>query len=354
MKKKNAFTLIEIIAVLVILAVISLIVTPLVMNIVKKSKISADKRSVDGYGKAIETAISEYLLDTGKNPKSIDDLDIKYTGNEVNCGTRTLNSDRSIFLTECSVKGRKVKDNTTDDGYYHYGKQTIFNYEQYQIGDEITYNGMNFYVIANSDANQDYVTLLKAEPLTVDEVNTYGIDANGVNHVNRYTSSSKGTAYDLNGYGRIVYYSSATCGTLDGTYDTSGCASESATSYDTSDIKYVVDNWTNDKIKSTDLKEDSLGYKSRLISYEDLTNNLGYVRTSNYEATYLYSSNPFSWMHAYSYWTMSQMDDYDMIVWSVGSSYVNGKASVPPYSSGYITQFASVRPVINIKKIALR
>ena len=44
--KKNAFTLIELIAVLVIMAIIALIATPLVMSIIRKARISADKRSV--------------------------------------------------------------------------------------------------------------------------------------------------------------------------------------------------------------------------------------------------------------------------------------------------------------------
>ena len=64
-RKKNAFTLIELIAVLVILAIIALIVTPLVMNIVKKAKDSANKRSVDAYGKAVELGVATYLLDNG-------------------------------------------------------------------------------------------------------------------------------------------------------------------------------------------------------------------------------------------------------------------------------------------------
>ena len=47
MKKKKGFTLIELVAVLVILAVLATIVTPLVLSIIKKSKVSADMRSVD-------------------------------------------------------------------------------------------------------------------------------------------------------------------------------------------------------------------------------------------------------------------------------------------------------------------
>ena len=41
--KKKGFTLIEVIAVLVILSIIALIVTPLVAGIIRKAKISANK-----------------------------------------------------------------------------------------------------------------------------------------------------------------------------------------------------------------------------------------------------------------------------------------------------------------------
>ena len=53
MKNKKGFTLIELIAVLVILAILALIVTPIVLNIVSKAKASANKRSVDAYGRSI-------------------------------------------------------------------------------------------------------------------------------------------------------------------------------------------------------------------------------------------------------------------------------------------------------------
>ena len=75
--KKKAFTLIELIAVLVIMAIIALIVTPLVMNIIRKARISADKRSIDAYGRSIELAIAGYLMDTGDFPTSISELTIE-------------------------------------------------------------------------------------------------------------------------------------------------------------------------------------------------------------------------------------------------------------------------------------
>ena len=76
--KRKAFTLIELIAVLVIMAIITLIVTPLVMNIIRKAKVSVRKRSIDAYGRSVELAIASYLLDTGTVPTDLHNLTIEY------------------------------------------------------------------------------------------------------------------------------------------------------------------------------------------------------------------------------------------------------------------------------------
>ena len=338
MKKKNAFTLIELIAVLVILAIIAVIVTPLVLNIVKKAKGSADKRSVDAYGKAIEVAIAEYLVDTGKNPKSIDDLDIKYTGNEVICETRELNKNRKIFLTGCTVQGRDVTDPNTEDGYYHYGQQKV-----YKIGDKVTYNGIDFYVIADSDKSKDSVTLLKAEPLTVDEVNKYG-----AGHINKYTYSNQGTAKDYNGYGGMAYYTSETCGVVDGSRVEDGCTND----YNTSEIKYAVDAWTKGELDINDLIEDSLGYKSRLITFEELTTNFGYIYYEvGTSSGYFKSDDTPTWVYNYFYWTMSSNNDSTSDVLEVSNG--GGRPDYSTLESSNVFFIGLVRPVINIKKYAI-
>ena len=118
MKKKKAFTLIELIAVLVILAILALIVTPLVLNIIRKARISADKRSIDAYGRSIEYAIANYLLDKGTFPTSIEQLTIEYSGNKVLCETTQLNPDTTVYLENCTVAGREVD--------YIYGKDKLF------------------------------------------------------------------------------------------------------------------------------------------------------------------------------------------------------------------------------------
>ena len=96
-KTKKGFTLIELIAVLVIMAIIALIVTPLVMNIIRKARISADKRSIDAYGRSIELAVASYLLDNGKFPTQVSQLTIEYSGDAVTCETTQLNSDSSVY-----------------------------------------------------------------------------------------------------------------------------------------------------------------------------------------------------------------------------------------------------------------
>ena len=66
MKKKNAFTLIELLAVIVVLAIIALIATPIVMNTIKNAKKGAAERSADNYVKAVEQKVAESKIDGTK------------------------------------------------------------------------------------------------------------------------------------------------------------------------------------------------------------------------------------------------------------------------------------------------
>ena len=348
MKNKKAFTLIELIAVLVILAILALIVTPIVLNIVKHAKESANKRSVDAYGKSIELAVANYLLDKGEFPTNISDLEIEYSGKEVICNISLLNEDSSVYLSECKVGSSDVKDKNTSDGWYHYGSTKV-TYKVYKIGDEITYNGINFYVIENSDENSDSVTLLKEEPLTVAEVNKYGGVGTENNHVNMYATDDTSAsyyqkAYDRNGYGGMVYYSSSTCGANGSNWIYDGCT----TDYAKSEVKYVVDAWSLDKLKVNDLKEDKTGYSTRLITYDELTDNLGYQKTNDSTVPPSSNGETPSWVYNSNYWyyTMSQYGDSTSYVWYVSDNSTVSRDDV------YLSP-KSVRPVITIKKSAI-
>ena len=330
MKNKKAFTLIELIAVLVILAILALIVTPLVLNIIRKARIAADKRSIDAYGRSIELAIADYLLDKGEFPTSIEQLTIEYTGDKVVCNHATLNEDSSVYLAECIVDGRTVAE-------YTYGKDNTPTYEAYSVGDEVTYNNVDYRVLANSGVKESSVTLLKSEPLTVEEVNTYGGD-----YVNKYTYEYRGEAYDQNGYGGVAYFSNEEC--TGGQYaKVSGCTND----YEKSDVKHIVDSWQESNIDSNDLK------LTRLITYEDLE-SLDYewitselygnvrARLTKTDATpgWIYNDN-------FNYWTMKLYENYGVdVIQSDGNlRYFFGGGNSRVYEYG-----STVRPVVELYK----
>ena len=302
--KKNAFTLIELIAVLVIMAIIALIVTPLVMNIIRSARTASDKRSIDAYGRSIELAIAGYLMDTGSFPTSIDQLTIEYSGDEIACTTTQLNSDSSVYLAGCAVAGRSV------DGYT-YGKEEttpVPSYTAYNVGDHVSYNGVTYYVIEDSDTINDTVKLLKENPLTkieMDNLNLAGI-----------------TISESNGYGQVQY--------------------GSTTDYSTSTVKQVVDAWKNSAVASGDTAI------ARLLMLDELVNNFGFDyfeqgTSSVYKKTELTPS----WLRVMYFidWTMTSVSDSQSNMWTVNGADFG-------LSQGQIKTSCGVRPVLELNKSA--
>ena len=163
MKKNKAFTLIELIAVLVILAIISLIVAPLILNIIRRVKDVANKRSVDGYGRAVEYAMASYQLEHLAYPDSFDKLEIEYKGNKVECKTNRINPDYSIYLSECKVNGRLVKDDKEVDGYYHYGTLKMTNIEYVDTYGKNLEDALKEYYDEHNEYPSDYTMLAMEE-----------------------------------------------------------------------------------------------------------------------------------------------------------------------------------------------
>ena len=298
--RKQGFTLIELIAVLVIMAILALIVTPLVMNIIRKARIAADKRSIDAYGRSIELAIAGYLLDTGTFPTEISELTIEYSGNTVECETTQINPDSSVYLTGCTVGGRTVD--------YAYGSDKTPpapTYTAYTVGNQVSYNNVNYYVIENSDTTQSTVKLLKAEPLTAQEISDY--------------KPADAQTYSSNGYTGMQYHSSSNA-------------------YDGSYIKTAVDAWKAAKAPAAT--------EARLITKNELIDNLGYVLKENATSEeYIPSGSTPSWVYNlnYWYWTMSPYTDSAPYVWRVGGS--------SRLDSGVVGNDGSVvRPVIVLSK----
>ena len=119
---KKGFTLVELLAVIVILALIALITIPVILNVVEKSKVKTYQRSIDSYAHSIEKAIAEYYLDHENGISTILTVSylessnyIKYEGNKVKCAVAEIYSDKSIYLNNCTVNGESVN--------YKYGKE---------------------------------------------------------------------------------------------------------------------------------------------------------------------------------------------------------------------------------------
>ena len=305
--RKRGFTLIELIAVLVIMAILALIVTPLVMNIIRKAKLAADKRSIDAYGRSIELAIAGYLLDNGKFPTDVNQLSIEYSGDEVICSTTQLNDDSSVYLTGCTVKGKTVD--------YAYGSDKTPpapTYTAYSVGDLVTYNGVEYYVIENSDTTQSTVKLLKAEPLNEEEVSIY----------------SNGTGARISGNG-MQYHSSSNA-------------------YDGSYIKTTVDAWKAAKAPAA--------LEARLITFDELVNNLGYeIGLVVSDDFYIPSGSTPNWVYNTNcwYWTMTPFHDALKKVWGVEKDRIS---NVDVYDGGYFNgnYHGAVRPVIVLPKSELQ
>ena len=265
-------------------------------------------------------------------PTEVSQLTIEYSGDIVTCETTQINPDSSVYLAGCKVKNRTVEG-------YVFGKDLSPSYEAYSLGDEVTYNGVDYYVLKDSDSKNNIVTLLKATPLTVDEVNEYGGVGTENNHVNRYTYLSVGTSLNQNGYGGVAYYSGEKCGYVDNVMVDKECY----TDYLVSDIKYIVDNWAIEKINKGDL------INTRLITYDEYMN-------STFVETYQLSTSTgtritqrYSWMYNsnYEYWTMSPYFDSSYDVYEVGFSGGMGHMTVTNY---YNQEYNVVRPVVELYK----
>ena len=106
---KKGFTLIELLAVIVILALIALITIPAVLRITENAKISSYRRSIDLYGRAINTAVMAYKSDMVEKKQTIDVSFenvipyVDYEGYDITC-TSKIYSDDTVLLTKCSIE----------------------------------------------------------------------------------------------------------------------------------------------------------------------------------------------------------------------------------------------------------
>lgn len=120
---KKGFTLIEVLAVIVILGLIALITTPIIFDVVENSRMNAFTRSVEemknvidmDYNEYARSGIVEYKYENNKlicvMCDSGDDLELDFTGEIDDAEGSFVNTDGKITL---SVENDRYK--ATDNG----------------------------------------------------------------------------------------------------------------------------------------------------------------------------------------------------------------------------------------------
>ena len=113
MKNKKGFTLIELLSVIVILAIIALIATPIILNTIEKARKNAAKDSAYGYIEAIETQNTlsqlypeKYSAVTSGDVSSINSI-VKVKGTKPTSGTVTIENGH-VTSANLTMKGYEL------------------------------------------------------------------------------------------------------------------------------------------------------------------------------------------------------------------------------------------------------
>ena len=112
---KRGFTLVELLAVIVILALIALITIPMVLSTVSKSEDSADKRSAENYRRAVKNAIARESLNGSRtNPTQCNVIESGNDKGNINC----IMSNGNTKTIKVKIEGNAPKGGiiTFEDG----------------------------------------------------------------------------------------------------------------------------------------------------------------------------------------------------------------------------------------------
>ena len=118
--KKKGFTLVELLAVIVILAIIAVIATPIILGVIEKAKIGAVKQSAYGYVDAVEKQIVINSMDEDENNdfetkekeytvKELKTLGVKVKGTNPENGKVTINKGIVAKIEDLEISGYKLK-----------------------------------------------------------------------------------------------------------------------------------------------------------------------------------------------------------------------------------------------------
>ena len=123
-KRHNAFTLIELLAVIIILAIVALIATPIILDVVEDARISAGKSEAQmilgGINNYCATEDIKYQMDNSYTKICTTDMDVDDVPVMVNLGNATIESIKynGTKLTELVIKSNNHKFTLCPSGQF--------------------------------------------------------------------------------------------------------------------------------------------------------------------------------------------------------------------------------------------
>src|SRR5574344_317697 len=373
---RKAFTLIELLAVIVILAIIALIITPVITDVIKKARESSDLRSAEAYVKAGDNFYAEATLDTNKasllGTNVINSLEVN---NAEATGTLIFNSDGTVAMAivlnnKCYVKtsSQYVDQITVSDDTTNCTVSNGNNYKTYSNGEAVYFNVstgktctsakavsttntksgcMKFYTFGDNNTSK-----------TVNMILDHNTTANNV-----LWAASVNTAGPTNSSGYAYYQ------LLQDTNSWVGVETQSNYAYTNSSTSYTV-KYGDDNAKARFITANEIATITRNTSWNSSTklytdwfyldsNNQTLTATSKdaskyawlYDYTYQctqYGCNAedntsYNSIYAYGYWTSDAISGGSSNAWGVGrGGYLN--------YSNVAGAIYGVRPVITILK----
>ena len=395
-KKRNAFTLIELLAVIVVLAIIALIATPIVMNTIKKSKKGAAERSADSYIKQVETAVAEERLSKNevlegeyqitsdgnlcrdKSASCSDDKKIKIemsgtkptsgkikitngivdqSSSSMTVGDYTVSYNSTKKTYEATEKGSTTPDTPQPTKTYTNGEVVYFNvdngtkcsnYTETQSNTGVKTGCMKFY--AFNDDGGDTVNLILDHNTTATVAwNSIESNASGPKEVLTQLNDDTKTWVGTETPSNYTMDQSTQGGKAKYTIDYSNYKARLITA---NEIAQITGNTTwDEKTASSSFHFDTNTTTASDTCKKGDTSGCQYGwlydRTNKSCTTYGCLNNADSSMNGYSYWTASSRADSSSSAWRV-SFYARVGSDYVDTSSDY-----GVRPVIEVLKSKL-
>ena len=154
--KKDGFTLVELLAVVVILAVVALIATPIILNVINDAKKSSIKQSAIGYVDAVEKTILEKKTNTDV------DYDGKYTikKDQITKESETASLLPILDLIQLNVN---VKGELPTKGNLEIEKSNVISGEFYYNNYLVTLSNDKYKIQVLSNSSSTDTSALKTE-----------------------------------------------------------------------------------------------------------------------------------------------------------------------------------------------